>query len=967
MNNTPINENGEEKSIGKEKKPLSKKMLIRIVSIALAAVLAVLAIVLPVTLTQCGKTKSIKVTSRGGLGLAEVSVTVYDGENVTASGSTDENGVFAVDLGKKDYTVKLDNLPDGFKPESAYKVTGGQKEIVIAVHSEIVQAEIPANKIFRVGDVMYDFTLQNAYIYDANATSMTPKTVSLANLAQDKKCIILNFFFTTCGPCKAEIPAMLEAYHERSEQNDVLILGVSNYATDTDALVAAFVKDTKADYYMGMDTAGIISRFPNVNAFPTTIIIDRYGVISVRHTNSEPTVEFWRNVMQTYTSDDYVNTPVNPDEDEGFVPDKPADFGVEFTKNPQEISDRINKTGVNVTFSADASEASWPWKLADDGESIIPTNSGHMRTPAIIYAELNVTTADTVVTFDYRMSCVKEKDYFYVAVDGKRGMGHQTIKDSGVEGWKDGYAFISLEPGRHDIAFMFYKGSDNEASKATEDTVYVKNLRLEKLSDVLAKGLETDMPYFAARAKNTSGGYDVYESVSLGDDGFYYLDGHVSSAGDRPMLYCALTEATPFFTSPTASIYSEYIAKNNCVFNGKNYYDLLRSFNSWASSSTVGNLVPVTRDLQRALDAMYKSVVPASAPYYSENGWLEFCAFYKHFGPGESLGNPIEGLAYFTAIKAHETTGEADTGNLNSFEFNRIIMPRGVLFEFVPEKSGVYNVKGIGKLGCDGAIFDETLSSSGLSHIYVDPVNDCSSDYHPRNLGENYDYDNTTFNIYHYMEKGRTYYIEIAYSQVEQFGTLSFRIDYMNTQHYEYLTTATAGYLVIGENNRYVRPIFTNVEYDTVQDVYVDARLKKPIYCDFTDNSRMFNLYSIGVLLGKKGTQTFKRKAFDFRREIGKDSENKPIYEEYSIVIDGVTYECKDYTAIMEKYYDESVLNSGELYGMHEVDKTLHDILVLFYHLNNGFDDFNEWLTACYFFDYTDAVKPSPNTIIGKD
>ena len=129
----------------------------------------------------------------------------------------------------------------------------------------------------------------------------------------------------------------------------------------------------------------------------------------------------------------------------------------------------------------------------------------------------------------------------------------------------------------------------------------------------------------------------------------------------------------------------------------------------------------------------------------------------------------------------------------------------------------------------------------------------------------------------------------------------------------------------------------------------------------------MFNLYSIGVLLGKKGTQTFKRKAFDFRREIGKDSENKPIYEEYSIVIDGVTYECKDYTAIMEKYYDESVLNSGELYGMHEVDKTLHDILVLFYHLNNGFDDFNEWLTACYFFDYTDAVKPSPNTIIGKD
>lgn len=957
MNETPINENNEEKSVGKEKKPLPKKTVIRIASIALAAVLAILAIVLPITLTQCGGTKSLKVTSLGGLGLADVSVTVYDGESVAASGTTDENGAVAVDLGRKQYSVKLANLPDGYTPDSSYSITGGEREVVIAVRSQIVEAEIPAGKIFRVGDVMYDFTLQNAYIYDETATSMTPERVSLAALAKDKKCIILNFFFTTCSPCRAEIPSMLEAYNERSEQNDVLILGISNYATDNDSLVAGFVREFEANYYMAMDSAGIISRFPNVNAFPTTVVVDRYGVISLRHTNSEPSVQFWRNLMQTYTSDDYTNTPGSGDEDVGFIPDKPADFGVEFTKNPKEISDRINKTGVNVTFSADASEASWPWTLADDGESIIPTNSGHRMTPAIIYAELNVPEKDTVVTFDYKMSCVDETDYFYVAVDGKRGMGHQTIQDSGVEGWKEGYAFISLEPGRHDIAFMYYKRSADAAG--TEDKVYVKNLRLEKVSDVLSRGLKTDMPYFTARSKNTQGGYDIYEKVTLASDGFYYLDGHVSAEGDKPMLYCDLVNATPFFTSASASIYSEYIAQNNCIFGGRNYYDLLSSFNSWAANSSVSHLVPVTRDLQRALDAIYKSVVPASAPYYNENGWLEFCAFFKHFGPGESLGNPIEGLAYFTAIEAHETTGEADTGNLNSYTFTKVLMPRGILFEFIPEKSGVYNVKGVGKIGCDGDIYDDTLYTSGLSHIYVSPVNSCGSDYHPRNLGEDYDYENTTFNMYHYMEKGRTYYIGVGYSQTEQLGKLSFRIDYMDTQHYEYLTSATAGFLVMGEGNHYVRPIYTDVQFNGT--VYVDSKLNKPIYCDFTDNSRMFNLYPIGTLIGKQGNQTFKRKPFDFRRDDGNGGK-----EEYSVEINGETYECKDYTAVMEAYYDRAVTNTGELYGMVEVDKTLHDVLVLFYYVNYDFDDYEEWLTACYFYDFTDAVKPSPNTITGR-
>ena len=70
-----------------------------------------------------------------------------------------------------------------------------------------------------------------------------------------------------------------------------------------------------------------------------------------------------------------------------------------------------------------------------------------------------------------------------------------------------------------------------------------------------------------------------------------------------------------------------------------------------------------------------------------------------HYGKGEGYGNIIEGLAYFTAIEAHETTNEPNTGNLNEVTFDRIYMPRGLLYKFVPSKSGVYKFGGVSKEG----------------------------------------------------------------------------------------------------------------------------------------------------------------------------------------------------------------------------------------------------------------------------
>ena len=239
-----------------------------------------------------------------------------------------------------------------------------------------------------------------------------------------------------------------------------------------------------------------------------------------------------------------------------------------------------------------------------------------------------------------------------------------------------------------------------------------------------------------------------------------------------------------------------------------------------------------------------------------------------------------------------------------------------------------------------------------------------------RNKPEDFDHDNVNFDMHHYMEAGVDYFIWVAFSTVENLGKLEFRIDYLDVQHYEYLTSATSGYIVAGQDNKYYRPIYTNIELND-EGIYIDSTLKKPIYCDFTDVSRMFNRYPISTLLGLTGNQKFEKDPFDLRvtkkNESGQiivDKDGKPVLFEEDIVINGETFRAKNYTEEMKQYYQKAILKTGDLYGLQEVDETLRAILIMFYHANIGLDDPQEWLTACWYFDFTDATKPQPNTVL---
>ena len=176
-------------------------------------------------------------------------------------------------------------------------------------------------------------------------------------------------------------------------------------------------------------------------------------------------------------------------------------------------------------------------------------------------------------------------------------------------------------------------------------------------------------------------------------------------------------------------------------------------------------MVPVTEELKEILDAYYKDQIPANSPYYLEDGWQLFCVSHRTYGKPVELTDPIIGLAPFSAFQAKETTGLPDTDNLNTATFNSIVMPRGYLYKFVPEHSGVYYIHSTdtyiqeGYLeSIDGGLFDSSLKLA--AHLGTPLAESDSSRFYRYGGEEN-------FKIYHYLNKGETYYVWVAFSTVE--------------------------------------------------------------------------------------------------------------------------------------------------------------------------------------------------------
>jgi thiol-disulfide isomerase/thioredoxin len=108
------------------------------------------------------------------------------------------------------------------------------------------------------------------------------------------KVILVNFWATWCGPCKAEIPSLVELQHQYGD--DLVILGVS--VDDSVEKMRPYAAQYKINYplLVGNGRDDVQDAFGPLAGIPVSVIIDRDGRIAKKHSGIATKSQFEREI-----------------------------------------------------------------------------------------------------------------------------------------------------------------------------------------------------------------------------------------------------------------------------------------------------------------------------------------------------------------------------------------------------------------------------------------------------------------------------------------------------------------------------------------------------------------------------------------------------------------------------------------------------------------------------------------------
>jgi thiol-disulfide isomerase/thioredoxin len=91
--------------------------------------------------------------------------------------------------------------------------------------------------------------------------------------------VVVNFWATWCAPCRAEFPAFESKYRQYRTLQQLNIVGIDARSDGGPAAAQQFVEQLGASFPIWLDIDGAAEEAYRVQALPTTIFIDRDGVI----------------------------------------------------------------------------------------------------------------------------------------------------------------------------------------------------------------------------------------------------------------------------------------------------------------------------------------------------------------------------------------------------------------------------------------------------------------------------------------------------------------------------------------------------------------------------------------------------------------------------------------------------------------------------------------------------------------
>jgi len=111
---------------------------------------------------------------------------------------------------------------------------------------------------------------------DFQLQGIDEQTVSLSSLRG--RPVMLNFWATWCGPCRAEMP-FIQAVFEGEEwtQQGLVILAIN--VGETSSKAKKFMEDNGLSFHVLLDTDTSVAKDYNIRGIPTTFFIDKNGII----------------------------------------------------------------------------------------------------------------------------------------------------------------------------------------------------------------------------------------------------------------------------------------------------------------------------------------------------------------------------------------------------------------------------------------------------------------------------------------------------------------------------------------------------------------------------------------------------------------------------------------------------------------------------------------------------------------
>ncbi len=104
------------------------------------------------------------------------------------------------------------------------------------------------------------------------------KPISLADA--HGKVILLNFWATWCGPCRAEIPDLIELQNKYKDHLQIIGLTVDD---DDPAEIKKVVEKTGINYPVAMASDEIRMKYGGIAALPTSFMLDSEGRVMQKH------------------------------------------------------------------------------------------------------------------------------------------------------------------------------------------------------------------------------------------------------------------------------------------------------------------------------------------------------------------------------------------------------------------------------------------------------------------------------------------------------------------------------------------------------------------------------------------------------------------------------------------------------------------------------------------------------------